>query len=371
LPSIEQKFSALSDRRRMKRLKKSFFKHGLILANFALVIAVTGFIWSSNNHTSSASFSNSNLSNLGQDSQVAAPLDAVSSADIASNIAKVTSMPEAIAVSNQADSFNAQVASAVTDQAVVTKPQVVTGGTKSNKDIQKYVVKDGDTVASIATQFGVTTDSVKWSNSLTGDSVPVGRELLLPPRNGIVYKVAAGDTAESLAAKYSADKDTLTAFNDAEVGGLVVGQNIVIPDGKVPAPAAVAATTASRISGSRSSADSSVVYGFTPLYGGNGYSPGYCTWYAASRVSIPRNWGNANTWDNNAAASGWTVSSRPVAGAIAQTDAGGWGHVAIVEQVSPDGSQIIYSDMNGIAGFGRVGVSGWVPTSHFPHYIYR
>lgn len=371
MPSIEQKFSALSDRRRMKRLKKSFFKHGLILANFALVIAVTGFIWSSNNHTSSASFSNSNLSNLGQDSQVAASLDAVSSADIASNIAKVTSMPEAIAVSNQADSFNAQVASAVTDQAVVTKPQVVTGGTKSNKDIQKYVVKDGDTVASIATQFGVTTDSVKWSNSLTGDSVPVGRELLLPPRNGIVYKVAAGDTAESLAAKYSADKDTLTAFNDAEVGGLVVGQNIVIPDGKVPAPAAVAATTASRISGSRSSADSSVVYGFTPLYGGNGYSPGYCTWYAASRVSIPRNWGNANTWDNNAAASGWTVSSRPVAGAIAQTDAGGWGHVAIVEQVSPDGSQIIYSDMNGIAGFGRVGVSGWVPTSHFPHYIYR
>ena len=62
---------------------------------------------------------------------------------------------------------------------------------------------------------------------------------------------------------------------------------------------------------------------------------------------------------------------RARAGAVAQTDAGYEGHVAIVEAVSDDGTQMKYSDMNGLAGFGRVGYSGWVAADHFPHYIYR
>jgi surface antigen len=90
-----------------------------------------------------------------------------------------------------------------------------------------------------------------------------------------------------------------------------------------------------------------------------------------SRVSVPTNWGNANTWDNYARLSGWTVSSTPVAGAVAQTDRGGLGHVAVVEAVSADGTMMKYSDMNGLAGWGRVGYSGWVPISTFQHYIYH
>jgi surface antigen len=88
-------------------------------------------------------------------------------------------------------------------------------------------------------------------------------------------------------------------------------------------------------------------------------------------VAVPNNWGNANTWDNYAALSGWTVSSVPRAGAIAQSDAGWEGHVAYVEAVSPDGTQMKYSDMNGLAGWGRVGYSDWVPANRFPHYIYH
>lgn len=350
----------MSDRRGVKRFRKSLVKHGFILANVLLVVGVAGFIWFGRDGSINLNFGSSNLANLGQNTTISSPLDAVSSAAIAANIAKATSMPEAIAVANQADSANAQVAAAVTDQAVVTKPQVVAGGSKSNKDIQNYTVLAGDTVTSIAAKYGVTSDSIKWSNDLSSDIVAAGKSLLIPPRNGIVYKVANGDTIDSLASKYTADKETLVAFNDAEVG-LAVGQYIVIPDGKVPAP----------VNNSRSSSSSFAVYNFSPAYGGNGYVPGYCTWYVASRISIPRNWGNANTWDTYARASGWTVSSRPVPGAIAQTRAGGLGHVAIVEEVSPDGSQIKYSDMNGLAGFGRVGYSGWVSASSFPNYIYK
>ena len=84
---------------------------------------------------------------------------------------------------------------------------------------------------------------------------------------------------------------------------------------------------------------------------------------------MPNNWGNANTWDNYARASGWTVSSTPKAGAVFQTDVGWAGHVGIVEEVYPDGTMLV-SDMNGFAGFNRVGFAK-VSQSAYPHYIYR
>lgn len=56
------------------------------------------------------------------------------------------------------------------------------------------------------------------------------------------------------------------------------------------------------------------------------------------------NWGNANTWDDNARAAGYTVNSSPAVGAIAQTNAGPFGHVAIVEAVM--GGNVVVSEMN-------------------------
>lgn len=43
-----------------------------------------------------------------------------------------------------------------------------------------------------------------------------------------------------------------------------------------------------------------------------------------------RQWGNAKTWDDAARAIGLAVNSTPAHGAVAQTDAGTWGHVAYV-----------------------------------------
>jgi surface antigen len=67
------------------------------------------------------------------------------------------------------------------------------------------------------------------------------------------------------------------------------------------------------------------------------------------------------------------VSTTPVVGAIAQSNSGPEGHVAIVEAVSDDGAMIKYSDMNGLAGWGREGrTADWVPArSRFQNFIYR
>lgn len=67
------------------------------------------------------------------------------------------------------------------------------------------------------------------------------------------------------------------------------------------------------------------------------------------------NWGNANTWDDYARSAGYSVNNTPSVGAVAQTDAGPFGHVAVVEAVQ--GSSVVVSEMNyDDAGHFRYGV---------------
>lgn len=83
----------------------------------------------------------------------------------------------------------------------------------------------------------------------------------------------------------------------------------------------------------------------------NTYSPGYCTWFVASRRPVPSGWGNARNWLANARAAGFATGSVPRVGAIAWTGAGAMGHVGLVTGVN--GSQVTITEMN-YAGFGVV-----------------
>lgn len=317
---------------------------------------------------SSASDQNPNLSSLGlsggkADAQASNPLDQLSSADIAVNVARATSLPEATSVKNTADSQDATLAIASSDDSVVSKPQVVSTGLKSNKDITHYEAQKGDTVASVADKFGITSDTIKLSNNLEGDTLTPGMDLIISPVNGLVYRVQPGDTPTSIATKFHASVDQVIAFNDAELTGkFAPGELIVVPDGTQASGPHFDFTVAST---------AGAAAGPTFSFGGNGYDFGWCTYYAAARSGAPGNWGNAATWAYYAPLSGWTVSQIPRVGAIAQTNNN---HVGIVEDVRKVNGQyqIKYSDMNGLAGFDRVGYSGWVSsTSPFQNYIYH
>lgn len=298
------------------------------------------------------------LSSSGTPTTAANPLDQVSSADIALTVARTNSLPEATAIANQAQSQEAEVAIAASTNNVTNKPQVVATTLKSSADIQTYITQPGDTVSSVATKFNVTSDSIRWSNGLNTDIVKPGTKLTVPPVNGIVYTVKSGDTPDSLAGKFHASKEKIIAYNDAEIKGLIIGQQIIIPD----------ATQVNTVSASQIASSMGFPWGSGPLYGGNGYDYGYCTWYVATQIAVPSNWGNASTWAYYAGLSGWNPNSPPVKGAIAQKG-GGFGHVAIVIDTSEDGSMIRIRDMNGVAGFARVGESGWIPASTYQHFI--
>ena len=164
------------------------------------------------------------------------PLDELSSADIAAHVAQVTDLAELPSVRNTADTYKAELTITAEDR-VLAKPQVIGTPLPSYKDIRRYKTVQGDTISGLATKFGVTSDSIRWSNSLNGDSVSAGRDLVIPPVNGIVYRVKAGDTVEKLADKYRASKEEIIITNDTEIRGLVVGSDIVIPNGVQPVAA--------------------------------------------------------------------------------------------------------------------------------------
>lgn len=95
------------------------------------------------------------------------------------------------------------------------------------------------------------------------------------------------------------------------------------------------------------------------------YAWGNCTYFVASAVAVPQNLGNAADWAVNAAAQGYTVTATPKVGAVAQTTAGGLGHVALVEAVA--GDQVLVKEMN-VAGLDVID-QAWYPISYFS-YIY-
>lgn len=296
--------------------------------------------------------------------KLANPLDKLSSAEIAVNVARAANLPEENAVTNKADTVRVNALDTASgDNKLVAKPQIIAEALKSKKDIKNYKAAAGDTVASIAKKFGINAETVRLSNGLSGDTVAVGTKLYISPVNGLVYEVKSGDTPESIASKYRADKNFLIAFNDAELTGkFKAGERIVIPDGlepiQQPAPTY----------NQGSSGNSSFSFGLTPVYRAGAYDYGWCTWHAANRRAeigkpIPSNLGNAISWLGGARAAGLPTGSEPRAGAVVyQLNIGGLGHVAYVEKKNNDGS-IWVSDMN-YRGFASMdvnsgGAGGW------------
>jgi surface antigen len=295
------------------------------------------------------------------------PLDQLSSASIALTVARLDNLPETTAVMNQADSQETQLTMAPNNNSVITKPQVVATDYVSNKDIKTYTVQAGDTVSTIAQKFNISTNSILWSNNITGNDVTPGVKLLIPPISGIVYTVKAGDTPASLATKFQANESLIIAYNDAEIKGIYPGERIIIPNGTEPSVYSnlnSANTTYGwgsqaiyGFGGSTTSLSYSNLVKFNGYYNGpieyNGYDFGNCTYWvatlrAAAGAPLPTDLGNASTWGVLAQQFGIPVGTTPSVGAVvvmSTTADNGLGHVAYVTGVNANGT-INISEMN-------------------------
>ena len=290
---------------------------------------------------------------------------------MAANVADAAGLPVATNVANLSQSLDAQNALAQSDANVVAKPQVVQAGT--TRVIKQYTTVSGDTVPALAEKYGVSTQTIKWANNLTSDALEPGKQLSILPTNGVLYTVKDGDTLASVATLLSADPEQITLYNDLDLSqSLKPGVQLIIPNGTLPEnqrPGYVAPTRAntngvnSSYGGGISSAN------IFSQSAGNRYAYGNCTWYVYERRLQLGNpvgglWGNANSWAYYARAAGYRVDQSPEVGSIMQNGGGYYGHVAIVEAVNP-GVSVTISEMNAYrfgGGFNRIG-RGDIPWS--------
>lgn len=95
-----------------------------------------------------------------------------------------------------------------------------------------YVVQKGDTLYSIAKKFNTTVDNLRNINSIVGDVLSIGMNLLIPGGNVlgdiIIHKVVSGDSLWSLANKYNTTVDVIKQLNNLMSDLLVVGQDLQV-----------------------------------------------------------------------------------------------------------------------------------------------
>lgn len=296
-------------------------------------------------------------------------VDQLTAASAVTNLAEVTGLPVAGDLREATTTLYIKDQLSQTDTEVISKPQIVEPTTSTERGITSYVAKDGDSMQTIAQQFNISTQTLRWANNTTSDAVEVGKTLTVPLTDGIVYTVKDGDTLESLAERYKVDPERVFLYNDLNSDApLVKDMQIVLPSGDLPeterpgyvAPRVYSAPTTSYYYGGSMSGGSilSVSYGFPGPTAGNRYSGGNCTWYAYERrVQLGRPiggmWGNAYSWATSARGEDYLVNQNPAPGAVIQTSGGGggYGHVGVVERI--EGDQMIISDMN-YAGYNVV-----------------
>lgn len=117
-----------------------------------------------------------------------------------------------------------------------------------NFKVWDHTVADGESLQSIADQYNVTKDTIKWANMdkygsyqrYTDENVVVGESLKIPEVPGVLYQVKAEDNLDSVLSKTSGDRFSVIEVNQLQAPDFSLANRsaLLIPNGKLEAPAA-------------------------------------------------------------------------------------------------------------------------------------
>lgn len=104
---------------------------------------------------------------------------------------------------------------------------------EENIKVNTYTVKKGDNLYSIARTYGTTVDKLKDINNLTSNNLSIGQVLKLPSsdttKDNVVYTVKKGDSLYSIAREYGTTVDALKKLNNITSNTLSIGQKLLLP----------------------------------------------------------------------------------------------------------------------------------------------
>lgn len=105
----------------------------------------------------------------------------------------------------------------------------------SNVPNNVYVVKNGDTLWSIANNFNVSVNDLKNANNKSNNSLSIGEKLIIPGKSTgenvstIIYTVKSGDNLYSIARRYNVTVNEIKSLNNLSSNLLSIGQKLSIP----------------------------------------------------------------------------------------------------------------------------------------------
>ncbi len=128
--------------------------------------------------------------------------------------------------------------SPIIDNALVAEiilSESIADSDTTSTQISSYVVRDGDTISSIAKMFGVSVNTVMWANDLNRKStLRPEQTLIILPITGVNHTIGKGDTIKGISLKYKANIDEILQYNGISLSStLVTGQTIIIPDAEL------------------------------------------------------------------------------------------------------------------------------------------
>lgn len=117
-------------------------------------------------------------------------------------------------------SFIADNSRETEDELVVLAGTAIFGATHplsnlipSRDGLEHYRVREGDTLSGIAARFGITVQTLRWSNPSLASVLTLGQELVILPISGLLYSVKDGDSLEAVASRYELNPQTIRDYN--------------------------------------------------------------------------------------------------------------------------------------------------------------
>ena len=129
-----------------------------------------------------------------------------------------------------------------------------TGGTdtiisrSSRKETIKYIVRQGETLSTLANDFGLTSLTIKYANNLSSTTLKPGQELRIPPVDGLYVAVKRNDTLSAIANRYKVKLDDIEKYNGLTADTAIhAGQELLIPGAVMSKAQAVAPSAGSNV----------------------------------------------------------------------------------------------------------------------------